>query len=1208
MVPIGFGAEFAGGTGEPDDPYQIATAAQLMAIDDDPNLLDKCYILVDDIDLDPNLPGRRVFTWAVIAPDKTPYTRFDSLEFNGRFDGNGHVVHNLTIVSDSFPWGAFLGLFGRIEAQAEIFDLGLENVHIEGAEEGEYIGALVGEASHVKRPPGSSDETFGDIRDCYSSGTVSGKRRVGGLVGYASRTVRNCYSTASVQGSDRVGGLAGYAETVVFCYSTGSVSGEEQVGGLVGRASTVTDCHGCGTVDGANQVGGLAGDVGNLRACSSSATVSGIVLVGGMAGRASQAVIDCNSTGVVTGSAEVGGLVGSSTNRIDTCRSGAAVTGVTHVGGLAGKALMEIVCSHSTGTVSGQERVGGLAGSAGGDVRRCYSTGTVGGETDVGGLIGLSTAIVMSSYSTGTVDGIERIGGLAGTNLGSVTNSFSTATVLGSSAVGGLVGSHLGDLSASYSAGAVEGTERVGGLIGDSDDGTITRSFWDMETSGRTSSQGGLGLSTAEMQARETFSEAYWDLVGEAANGTAETWWMPDSGAYPRLRVFGDYEPPALSGQGTAADPYRISNALELGALGFYSRAHFRLEADIDLTGSVWRQAAIPVFEGVLDGNDYAVRHLQIEGGGRLGLFGAVRDGAEVRRLHVQEVIIEGRGDFVGALAGRNDGSLDRCISSGSVAGSSAVGGLVGLNECGITDCRSTVEVHGKAAVGGLVGDNRNVIRDSIGSGAVSGELKVGGLVGNNLGGFIDGCKQTGLVRGQRHVGGLVGSSHAGDVRYCFNTGSIMGVDCVGGVVGSNTFADVHYCYNTESVEGEDTVGGLIGENRGDQLYQCYSSGPVSGIRSVGGLVGNNLLCDIGDRCAEDSFWDIDRSGVAQSLVGVGRTTLQMQDVGNYLAAGWDFANELSNGNNETWQMSAETGYPVLTRFIGYDPMKSGGQGTVDDPFLITTAHELACLDFHPAAHFRLEVDIDLAPYIWARSPVDAFQGSLDGNGHVVRNFHMEAEYSGGFVGWLRKGGCIRDLGLTNLSVSAKNGEVGGLVRVNSAGMIVNCYTQGSVSGARGVGGLVGYNRLGSITGCFSTCVVQGDKYVGGLAGESEQGSIRDCYSAGAVTGVEVTGGLVGLLCVEGRVTHCYSTGWVAGTDAATGGLIGSNETGVVADSFWDIDTSGTFLSDGGAGLSTRAMTLRDSFTGAGWDFENTWSICEGTDTPRLQWEQRDCP
>ena len=54
---------------EPNDPYQIATAADLIALGETPDDYDKHFILTADIDLDPNLPGRKVFDKAVIAPD-----------------------------------------------------------------------------------------------------------------------------------------------------------------------------------------------------------------------------------------------------------------------------------------------------------------------------------------------------------------------------------------------------------------------------------------------------------------------------------------------------------------------------------------------------------------------------------------------------------------------------------------------------------------------------------------------------------------------------------------------------------------------------------------------------------------------------------------------------------------------------------------------------------------------------------------------------------------------------------------------------------------------------------------------------------------------------------------------------------------------------------------------------------------------------------
>ena len=54
-------AQYSGGSGMMDDPYQIATAADLIALGETPDDYDKHFILTADIDLDPNLPGRKVF-------------------------------------------------------------------------------------------------------------------------------------------------------------------------------------------------------------------------------------------------------------------------------------------------------------------------------------------------------------------------------------------------------------------------------------------------------------------------------------------------------------------------------------------------------------------------------------------------------------------------------------------------------------------------------------------------------------------------------------------------------------------------------------------------------------------------------------------------------------------------------------------------------------------------------------------------------------------------------------------------------------------------------------------------------------------------------------------------------------------------------------------------------------------------------------------
>jgi len=64
---------------------------------------------------------------------------------------------------------------------------------------------------------------------------------------------------------------------------------------------------------------------------------------------------------------------------------------------------------------------------------------------------------------------------------------------------------------------------------------TITASFWDLETSGLVTSDGGIGKTTAEMQTAATFLEAGWDFVDETENGTENIWWILEGQDYPRL-------------------------------------------------------------------------------------------------------------------------------------------------------------------------------------------------------------------------------------------------------------------------------------------------------------------------------------------------------------------------------------------------------------------------------------------------------------------------------------------------------------------------------------------------------------------------------------------------------------------------------------------------------------------------------------------------
>jgi hypothetical protein len=166
-------------------------------------------------------------------------------------------------------------------------------------------------------------------------------------------------------------------------------------------------------------------------------------------------------------------------------------------------------------------------------------------------LVGFNGGSVSDSYTSGTVSGDYNVGGLVGTNIGTVSNCYSDANVTGGAwGVGGLVGgngliTYSGTVINCYSTGSVVGYEHVGGLVGMNEDsgpgrnfrGTVRNSFWDVETSGQATSDGGRGKTTVEIKSITTFAGADWDIiaVGADESNSAYIWNIVDGVTYPFL-------------------------------------------------------------------------------------------------------------------------------------------------------------------------------------------------------------------------------------------------------------------------------------------------------------------------------------------------------------------------------------------------------------------------------------------------------------------------------------------------------------------------------------------------------------------------------------------------------------------------------------------------------------------------------------------------
>ncbi len=358
-------AEYSGGTGEPNDPYQIAAAEDLIALGETPEDYDKHFILTTDIDLDPNLPGRKVFDRTVVAPGSYGCTartgcHFWGVPFAGVFDGNGHTISHLTITGNLVCGG----LIGGLATLGQVRNLAVVDVNITGT--GGPVGSIVGCSE-------------GAMTDCHSSGQVSGGGSVGGLVGGNHGIVTQCDSTATVSADEAAGGLVGANSygTIVTSHSSGTVTGRSRLGGLVGvNLGTVTGCHSSGTVTGnGDEIGGLVGHntLGTVIQCYSAGTVSGIGVgdrVGGLAGMNYEGqVTQCYSLGTVTGQTKVGGLLGQNQGTVTQCYSAAIVDAAAErAGGLVGSWSISSPYDPAADSFWDTETFGrvGRVGSAGG--------------------------------------------------------------------------------------------------------------------------------------------------------------------------------------------------------------------------------------------------------------------------------------------------------------------------------------------------------------------------------------------------------------------------------------------------------------------------------------------------------------------------------------------------------------------------------------------------------------------------------------------------------------------------------------------------------------------------------------------------------------------------------------------------------------------------------------------------------------------------
>lgn len=224
---------FDGGDGTADNPYQIATGAQLayLAKFVNSDIKNDCageyFVLTADIDLN----GQQ---WEAIGK-----SGMNSADFSGTFDGQYHKIINLYhhYTGEDYTRN---GLFGVVRGTVK--NLLVIDADIVSNDSALNAGIL---ADWIRN---------GTVENCYTSGKIennNGYKLLGGLIGQctAGTQVKGCASDANVVSTfdgddcDTVGGLIGQWEnstgssSITDCWFGGSVSCnniDSAVGGILG--------------------------------------------------------------------------------------------------------------------------------------------------------------------------------------------------------------------------------------------------------------------------------------------------------------------------------------------------------------------------------------------------------------------------------------------------------------------------------------------------------------------------------------------------------------------------------------------------------------------------------------------------------------------------------------------------------------------------------------------------------------------------------------------------------------------------------------------------------------------------------------------------------------------------------------------------------------------------------------------------------------
>ena len=350
------------------------------------------------------------------------------------------------------------------------------------------------------------------------------------------------------------------------------------------------------------------------------------------------------------------------------------------------------------------------------------------------------------------------------------------------------------------------------------------------------------------------------------------------------------------------------------------------------------------------------------------------------------------------------------------------------------------------------------------------------------------------------------------------SSGNAGNMGLFGPIYGSGAIVKDLIVEGNVNMPNQSTIGGIVANNNGGTVQNCGFYGEVYGFNSVGGVVGsgNAVNCWYYYTGTDEAYSRSVCGGMATNCY----TNVNTEQTGVTVVTAEQFKGAATVGEtgktvaellndtlpNECMNWLQGVDYPAFIKPV----IKWDGTSTEEvEPnaegfYEISTGAQLAWLaaqvnnkNVFSGKTVMLTADIDLGEQEWTpigvsfRKNGKSFQGTFDGNGHIVTGLKISSGNAGnmGLFGPIYGSGAIvKDLIVEGNVNMPNQSTIGGIVANNSGGTVQNCGFYGVVEGWTSVGGVVG---SGNAVNCWYYYTGADEAYSRSVCG----GVATNCYT-----------------------------------------------------------------------------------------------------------------